>query len=141
MNLCGTTQKDHIAMFKFPKDQMVRDHWTEFCGRTDDWQPKLTSTICEKHFRSDCIVGGATYKRLKPNTVPYIKFTSNFASVEICSNSLIGSSPQDPQILMGSEGIGVNYTHLVTKKICASLLISPSFFSFPWISPPTNCHK
>ena len=64
VNLCGTTQKDHIAMFKFQKDHaIVEEHTLVVCCH---WFPIEQSEICK--------------------------------------------------ILMGSEGIGVNYTHLVTKK-------------------------
>ncbi|ESP00827.1 hypothetical protein LOTGIDRAFT_239733 [Lottia gigantea] len=98
---CSNTNKDGVPVNKFPKENMLRAHWTRFVNlsRADFTQSTRHQTICEDHFASECYdqkykikqALGFTEKckKLLPGSVPsiYPKIVSMMRDEEDQSNS------------------------------------------------------
>ena len=80
---CGSTNKDGISLFCFPKDDSLCKLWTQQVQRTrDKWSgPTAFSFLCSNHFTPDCFEPNSKLaasfnlkiaQRLKPGAVPSI---------------------------------------------------------------------
>ncbi|XP_014875673.1 eukaryotic translation initiation factor 3 subunit A-like isoform X2 [Poecilia latipinna] len=81
---CCNYPNEHISLFSFPKDEKLRDQWTQQVQRTrGSWLPTPSSVLCSEHFTADCFEEApglkesfgleVRYKRVvKPTAVPSI---------------------------------------------------------------------
>uniref|UniRef100_A0A3B3VZZ0 THAP-type domain-containing protein n=1 Tax=Poecilia latipinna TaxID=48699 RepID=A0A3B3VZZ0_9TELE len=52
---CCNYPNEHISLFSFPKDEKLRDQWTQQVQRTrGSWLPTPSSVLCSEHFTADC---------------------------------------------------------------------------------------
>uniref|UniRef100_A0A3P9N003 THAP-type domain-containing protein n=1 Tax=Poecilia reticulata TaxID=8081 RepID=A0A3P9N003_POERE len=81
---CNNYPSEHISLFSFPKDEKLRDQWTQQVQRTrGSWLPTPSSVLCSEHFTADCFEEApglkesfgleVRYKRVvKPTAVPSV---------------------------------------------------------------------
>ena len=79
---CSNTNADDVSLFKFPRDQVLRNRWIKQVQRgRASWTATSYSVLCSKHFSDDCFQSGAKIaaqfgmqktRRLKPDAVPTI---------------------------------------------------------------------
>ena len=64
--------KGRKKLKRFPRDEVVREKWTLFCGRESSWRPGTGARLCAAHFKQRCFT---CLKRvhLKPRAAPTIK--------------------------------------------------------------------
>ena len=64
--------KGRKKLKRFPRDEVVREKWTLFCGRESSWRPGTGARLCAAHFKQRCFT---SLKRvhLKPRAVPTIE--------------------------------------------------------------------
>ena len=77
---CSNTASDHVSLFKFPKDPVLRRQWEKQVQRTRaQWKATEHSHLCSEHFPSDAFhidsaiaatFGMKKKKTLKPGAVP-----------------------------------------------------------------------
>ena len=55
---CRTNYKgaETATVFRFPKDQQLRNKWIKQIRRKDDFVPSKDTVVCEKHFHNVEIV-------------------------------------------------------------------------------------
>ncbi|XP_077407755.1 lethal(3)malignant brain tumor-like protein 2 isoform X4 [Vanacampus margaritifer] len=52
---CTNRREDGVHMFRFPKDKIYREIWTQKVQRTKvRWTPTHMSVLCSAHFEEDC---------------------------------------------------------------------------------------
>lgn len=79
---CSNTPSDHVSMFKFPKDRVLRAQWEKQVQRTRaQWKATENSFLCSDHFTEDSFevdsalassFGIKKRRQLKPGAVPSI---------------------------------------------------------------------
>uniref|UniRef100_A0A1X7UP36 THAP-type domain-containing protein n=1 Tax=Amphimedon queenslandica TaxID=400682 RepID=A0A1X7UP36_AMPQE len=78
---CGSTNRDGISLFSFPKDDKLCKLWTQQVQRArDKWsRPTAYSFLCSNHFSPDCFEPDSKLaarfnlqkvQRLNPGAVP-----------------------------------------------------------------------
>ena len=77
---CSNTASDHVSLFKFPKDPVLRRQWEKQVQRNRaQWKATEHSHLCSEHFPSDAFhidsaiaatCGMKKKKTLKPGAVP-----------------------------------------------------------------------
>ena len=79
---CCKTNRDSVALHRFPKDPVLRQQWTEQVQHPRaEWKPIKSTVLCSSHFTEDCFepsfhlaaqFGIKTLRKLKPNAIPTI---------------------------------------------------------------------
>lgn len=71
----SAAQKDK-HFYRFPPEQPLRDIWTTFTRRGNDYELKKSSVMCQDHFDPSCFVVKKKQICLAKNTVPTIFYRS-----------------------------------------------------------------
>ena len=51
---CSNTPSDHVCLFPFPKDHVIRKQWEKQVQRTQaKWKATEYSFLCSEHFTDD----------------------------------------------------------------------------------------
>ncbi|XP_018400074.1 PREDICTED: THAP domain-containing protein 1-like [Cyphomyrmex costatus] len=50
-----TGKLNKMKMYYFPHDPQLRKQWLKACGRTNESELSSRYSICERHFRPECI--------------------------------------------------------------------------------------
>ena len=84
--------KGRKKLKRFPRDEVVREKWTLFCGRESSWWPGTGARLCAAHFKQRCFT---SLKRvhLKPRAVPTIEGGVTECTINMLLISVVDSDP------------------------------------------------
>ena len=100
---CSNTYSDNVSLFKFPKDQILRQQWVKQVQRTRaKWSgPSEHSVLCSEHFTDSCFQPDSTIaatlglqkrRMLKPDAIPTLFERPAIQLPSDCSASATSSS-------------------------------------------------
>lgn len=93
-----------LHFYRFPKDAR-KAAWVKFTRKGNNFQPKGSSTICEKHFAKECFMEKKDRVHLSKDAVPTIFFKQTSLGLEMVQVSY----DYDKQEYFGAESIELHH--------------------------------
>ncbi|XP_072396389.1 uncharacterized protein [Diabrotica undecimpunctata] len=120
------TKKDKISFHFFPRNANRRKEWLKFAGK-EEIDLKKTSSLCSKHFESNCFEKLLSRTYLKKTAIPTIKLTRlkyDRSSLQILSSTAndISSPSTSSRLLKTNLTLSSTANDMSTPSTSRSLL-------------------